>query len=140
MFPHGGNSACKDLRVLGRTGGTIDWFQPGRRISAIAVSQRPTGCDGRTREPQRPKVSAEQPEGADDDSSDADQRPDDGPRLNEHCAIDSRFQRGDLSPQFGDAGIEPLRRDVLAVVRPRLLKRVPRLGSLNDELHDAVAG
>ena len=38
------------------------------------------------------------------------------PRLNEHCAIDSRFQRGDLSPQFGDAGIEPLRRDVLAVL------------------------
>ena len=80
------------------------------------MSQRPTGCDGRTREPQRPKVSAEQPEGTDDDSSDADQRPDDGPRLNEHCAIDSRFQRGDLSPQFGDAGIEPFRRDVLAVL------------------------
>ena len=31
------------------------------------------------------------------------------PGLNEHCAVDSRFQSGDLSPQFGDAGVEPLR-------------------------------
>ena len=49
----------------------------------------PTGRDERTREPQRPKKSAEQPEGADDDPNDADKRADDGPGLNEHCAVDS---------------------------------------------------
>ena len=73
------------------------------------------------------KVSAKQPEGADDDYSDADQRTDYGASLNEHCAIDSRFQRGELSPQFGDTEVEPLRRDMLAM-----------LGGLTDGIGQCV--
>ena len=66
--------------------------------------------------PVRYRKSAEQPEGADDDPRDADQRADNGPSLNEHCAVDSGFQPGDLGPQLGDAGVELLRRDMLAVL------------------------
>lgn len=54
-----------------------------------ALPVRPPAGTERTREPQRPKRSAEKPEGADDDSYDADQRADDGPGLNQHCAVDS---------------------------------------------------
>ena len=51
----------------------------------------PTCCDERTREPQRPKVSAEQPEDTDEDTdndaADTDQSAHDGARRNEHGPV-----------------------------------------------------
>ena len=48
---------------------------------------------------------------------------DDGPGLNEHCAVNSRFESGDLGTQFSDTGLESLWRDVLGRLADGVRKR-----------------